>query len=158
MIRKNINTESLTAKIIGALFLAAIFAYGFGESLLSSAVTSRSGGMQAGIGALMMSANSLIVIAIGVLFIPIIKKTSEFVATSYLVTRVIEAVLLLFGVIWFLLGADAHISTQLAIKGQFYAYQLAMLILGIGSIPFALNLFFTKIIPPLLAIWGIVGY
>ena len=158
MIRKNINTESLTAKMIGALFLGAIFAYGIGNSLLSDAVTSRGGGMLVGIGALLMACNSLFVITIGVLFYPILKRSSEVIANGYLSSRIIEATLLIIGVIWLLLGADANISSQLAIKGNFYAYQFAMLVLAAGSIPFTLTLFKTKMIPPFLAMWGIVGY
>lgn len=43
-------------------------------------------------------------------------------------------------------------------KGNFLAYQLAMFILGAGSVVFCLSLYRARLLPPLLPLVGAVGY
>jgi hypothetical protein len=46
----------------------------------------------------------------------------------------------------------------LSIKIKYYAYQLAMIILGLGSLFLCYSLYESKLIPRFLSIWGFVGY
>jgi Domain of unknown function (DUF4386) len=48
--------------------------------------------------------------------------------------------------------------STLAVKGNFWAYQIAMLVLGIGSLMFCYVLYQSKLIPRFLSAWGFVGY
>jgi hypothetical protein len=46
----------------------------------------------------------------------------------------------------------------LATNGNFYAYQIAMMVLGIGSLFFCYVLYQAKLIPRFMSAWGFVGY
>jgi hypothetical protein len=61
----------------------------------------------------------------------------------------LEAVLLAVGVLLISMGSA---------EGNSLAYQVAMLILGVGSVPFCLALLRDQFVPRWLAIWGMVGY
>jgi len=67
------------------------------------------------------------------------------VGNIYLFTRIFEALALL------LIFININGANDLG-------YVLAMLVLGIGSIPMCLTLLKHKITPSWLAIWGVVGY
>ena len=68
----------------------------------------------------------------------------------YLVIRTLEAVLLAVGVLLLISMASP--------RGNDLAYQLAMIILGIGSVPFCWVLMRDRFLPGWLASYGIVGY
>jgi len=125
---------------------------------------------------LLLGVFSVLIMAIGIVFIaiafyPIIKKQSETIALSYVVLRTIECILLLLGSICYLyviaLGkeyiqktdiSEYIVSVSLAIKIKYYGYQLAMIVLGFGSILLNYSMFKSKIIPRFLSIWGLIGY
>jgi hypothetical protein len=128
------------ARIIGIFFLLAFLAYGLGSQLFESTSNPEKYS-----GALLIIANSVIVLFIGILLRKTLKLYNSAVGNIYLFTRIFEAVALLA---IFLKG---NISGDLG-------YKLAMLVLGIGSIPMCLTLLKHKITPSWLAIWGAVGY
>lgn len=89
------------------------------------------------------------VLFIGILFRKTLNQYNSLVGSIYLYTRVFEALAL------------ASLVLKLFLKGIFsddLGYFLAMLVLGLGSIPMCLTLLKHKISPPWLAIWGAVGY
>jgi hypothetical protein len=43
-------------------------------------------------------------------------------------------------------------------KANFFSYQIAMVIWGLGGLIFSYLLFVSKIVPRWLSIWGIIGY
>ena len=45
-----------------------------------------------------------------------------------------------------------------SVEGNDLAYQFAMLVLGVGSVPFCRALLRGRFVPGWLAVWGIVGY
>lgn len=169
-----------TARIVGILFIAAILTYGPGtglvESLLDqddylSAVSGSSGRFTAG--ALLMFANSAIVLANGALMFPVLRRHDERAAAAYLGIRAVEAALLASGIVALLslvsigdgyVGAGSpaasHFGTagDAAIAANAAAYLLAMALLGAGMAFVWAALRRTALVPRFLATWGAVGY
>lgn len=125
---------------------------------------------------LLLGVFSILAMAIGIVFIaivfyPVIKKHSESIALTYVVFRTIECILLLIGPICYLyLIALSSVSigesdsqyfvtaTAMAVKIKFYGYQIAMIVLGFGSIFLCYSLYVSRLIPRFLSIWGGIGY
>ncbi|HYI65655.1 MAG TPA: DUF4386 domain-containing protein [Candidatus Limnocylindrales bacterium] len=169
-----------TARVVGVLFLAAFFAYGGGSAVLAtvldapnylSNLAANTGQLR--IGALLMLVNSLVVAAIGVLMLRIARPHGEVIAFGYLAARLVEAVVLAVGVVFLLLqiplGREAaeagaagapslQVLSSLSIQGNDSAYQVAMIALGLGSVPFWYLFYRSGLVPRFLAAWGIVGY
>jgi hypothetical protein len=141
MINKSGSITIFNARTIGILFLLAFLAYGFGSQLFESANNSEKFA-----GALLIAANSVVVLLIGILLRKTLKRYNPLVGNIYLFTRIFEA-LALSSVIFL----KVNLSEDLG-------YILGMLVLGIGSIPMCLALHKHKIAPSWLAIWGAIGY
>jgi Domain of unknown function (DUF4386) len=132
------------ARTIGSFFLLAFLAYGFGRYLFES-----TNNAEKYLGALLIIANSVLVLFIGILFRKTLNRFNSLVGDIYLYTRVFEALAL------------ASLVLTLFLKGNIsddLGYFLAMLVLGLGSIPMCLTMHKHEISPPWLAIWGAVGY
>ena len=97
-----------------------------------------------------MLLNSVVVATIGVLVFRVLRRQHLRTAATYLTARALEAALLAVGVL-LLVGMGS-------VEGNNLAYQFAMLILGIGSVPLCRALLRDRFVPGWLAIWGIVGY
>ncbi|ATB46069.1 DUF4386 domain-containing protein [Corallococcus macrosporus] len=171
------STTRLHSRSLGVLFLLPFFAYGIGTALVTSilqepehlAVVAGQRTLFVG-GALLLLLNSILVVGIGVLCFPILRARSPSIAVAYVCTRVMEALVLIIGVIFLLcilqLGASAQgqpapelvTLTRLLSKGNFWAYQLAMIILGTGSVAFCLSLYRARLLPSLLPLVGALGY
>jgi hypothetical protein len=125
---------------------------------------------------LLVGVFSVLIMAIGIVFIaiaifPVIKKQSETIAIAYVTLRSIECLLLILGSICYLYiialrglslhEADSSIyatGITLALKIKYYGFQLAMIILGFGSLFLSYSLYKSRIIPRFLSIWGGIGY
>jgi len=167
-------------RIVGALFLLAILAYGTGSALVVSGADTTDvlsdvadNPMQVSVGALLMLINSAAVVGIGVLAFRVLKPHHEISAYAYLIGRAIEAVMLAVGIVFLLLlvplgqeyadaGADdASVLPSLvrfAQEGNQYSYQMAMISLGLGSLLFCRVLLRARLVPRFMAVWGMVGY
>ncbi|NNB85256.1 DUF4386 domain-containing protein [Corallococcus sp. AB032C] len=163
------NTSRLHSRSLGALFLLPFFAYGIGTALVTSVLNEPEhlAGQRTLFvgGALLLLLNSLFVVGIGVLFFPLLRERSPGIAVAYVCTRVMEALTLIVGVVFLLcileLGESAQgqaTLVQLLSKGNFWAYQLAMIILGVGSVAFCLSLYRSRLLPSWLPLVGAVGY
>ena len=141
---------------IGLLFWLAILCYATGSGLVDSAVTSS--GQAAG--AVLMLGNSAIVVAIAVLLIPVVRRESEAAAWGYFAARLAEALLLALGVVFALTRLSVDEAGLAAALGaaQFFSYQVAMLALGLGSLPMCAALLRGGLLPAWLSIWGLAGY
>lgn len=143
--KDKINSSKIfKARTIGSFFLLAFLAYGFGRYLFESINNAEKYS-----GALLIIANSVMVLFIGILFKKTLNRYNSLVGNIYLYTRVFEALALASLVLTLFL--KVNISDDLG-------YFLAMLVLGLGSIPMCLTLHKHKIAPSWLAIWGAVGY
>ncbi|MBN8471771.1 DUF4386 domain-containing protein [Corallococcus exiguus] len=156
------NISRLHSRSLGALFLLPFLAYGIGTALVTSVLEAPE--LLAGQrtlfvgGALLLLLNSLFVVGIGVLFFPILRERSPGIAVAYVCTRVMEALTLIVGVVLLLCILPLGDSAQLLSKGNFWAYQLAMIILGVGSVAFCLSLYRSRLLPSWLPLVGAVGY
>ncbi len=161
------NEHKTTARIVGGLFLAAMLFYGVGstqvdgvlgasDSLLNLSENATT--FTAGIA--FMLVNSLVVIAIGLLIRPVLRSHNDRTANHYLVTRVIEGGVLAFGALVLFAARNATTDTaiEVAVATNFNAYQIAMAVLGIGSVGFCLLLLRTSLVPRQLALLGVIGY
>ncbi|WP_088647352.1 DUF4386 domain-containing protein [Micromonospora wenchangensis] len=122
----------------GAFFLSAFVAYGVGSALA---------GRPAGVA--LVLANSVLVAAIGALAFRALRRSHPGVAWGYLVARGAEA---------FLLAAGLVLRDRYGDGAAELAYQLAMLSLGLGSLPFCLALARRRWLPRWFAGWGVAGY
>lgn len=173
-------TDTAIARIVGALFLIALLTYGFGFGLIETLLATERyfeviATNQATFisGAILMLLNSATVVGIGVMMFPILKRHNIEIAIGYFSTRVIEATLLIVGIVFLLslltisqesagAGAqEAELSSALgalAIRGNYFAFQIAMMVLGTGSLAFCYLLYITRLVPRLLAVLGLIGY
>lgn len=121
---------------------------------------------------------SVLIMAIGIVgiaiaFYPVVKKESEPIALTYVIFRAIECILLIVGPLCYLfliaLGREyvnLEISEPsffetlavLAVKVKYYSYQIAMIVLGLGSLFLCYSLYKSKLVPRFLSIWGLFGY
>ncbi len=155
-----------TTTAIGILLLSAFALYGTG-SLLAAGATSAVGPGTDGVtpalgaGVVLILANSLAVLAIGILFVPVLSHRSPVAATTYLVARVVEAALLAVGgaALWALAAAqgDPLVSGVLVALDD-AAYALGMVTLGAGSVVLCVTLLRAALLPRGIALWGAVGY
>ncbi|MDX1913170.1 MAG: DUF4386 domain-containing protein [Saprospiraceae bacterium] len=169
-------SNSLLSRTIGCLFLAAIFTYATGSALVNNILSATEfPANPSGVpfplsaGGFLMLLNSLAVVGIGVLMANILKPRFALVARFYLVSRLVEAVLLLIGVIALLSAivvvrknsgdpALLQLILEQAKMTNYYAYQTAMLTLGVGSLGLCYAFLKGGITPRYLAWWGLVGY
>lgn len=165
-----------TARIIGVLFLIPLLSYSMGNGLIMSIIEQQNYLMaiamnqaQIRTGAFLMLINSLTVAMIGICFYPILAHKNKTMALVYLISRITEGILLIIGIVclWLLIqvsaiDTSAQAFTQplstLLIKANDLFYQIAMLMLGLGSMCFCIVLYQTKLIPRWLSVWGFSGY
>jgi hypothetical protein len=140
----NTPTTIYKSRIIGALFILAFIAYGFGQELFINGKD-----FEKYIGALMIITNSVFVSLIGIFLGKTLRKFNNTIANIYIISRVIEAVSL-SSIVLNLLPA-VSISMD-------HGYILGMFVLGAGSIPMCFVLFNNGVVPRWLALWGIIGY
>jgi hypothetical protein len=169
-----------TARMVGALILLATIAYGTGNGLVSSILDQTDSLRHVNenqtrviTGIVLMLVNSAAVIGIGVLMVPILKPHSETVAMAYLASRIVEGIVLLIGGLSLFslipLGLEAidagstdtstlQFLATLAEQQNRFAFHIAMVSLGIGSLFLCAALYQTQLIPRWLSAWGFVGY
>lgn len=148
-------------QLLGIFFILPLLAYGIGTALLTPFLLSPipSSWLVVYGGAALIILNSILVIAIGYLVSHWLHSSSVIIAKLYLFARVIEALLLLLG-----LGAWLYAIVYLApadrdylLKVQVYCYQIAMLILGVGSLAFCWGLFQSSLSLK-WSLWATIGY
>jgi hypothetical protein len=109
----------------------------------------------------------------GVLMFPVLKPHNERIAVGYLAARIIDAVFIAVMVLFVLLqiplgseylkagAADTAylqaLSTVLT-QAKLYAYDIGMMTLGVSGLMLCYTLYRAKLVPRILAVWGLVGY
>lgn len=126
-------------RAFGAIVLAAFVLYGVGSALADRPI-----------GLALVIINSIAVTGAGVIGFRLVRSSDSSVGVGYLVARVAEAVLLLGGIALAEHGGSQGADTT--------GYLLAMIALGLGSIPFCQALGGRGWIPQTLATWGVIGY
>ncbi len=176
----NAKTTMTTARVVGVLFLVATASYIAGTQLIESVLSAPDylAGVHADrirvvAGALLVLVDAAAVVGIAVAMFPILKRRHESFALGYVGFRVIEAALLVVGVLGPLslialsqdyLAAGAPAASYfvtlgaMAAKINYWAYQMAMVLLGVCGLIFCYLLSQSKLVPRSLAILGLVGY
>lgn len=126
-------------RLFGALVLAAFLLYGIGSGLADRPV---------GIGLVVL--NSIAVAVVGLIGFRLLRSQHHRTGFGYLVGRILEALLLAGGV-----GVVAGTNST---NADTTGYLLAMIALGIGSMPFCHVLGRGRWLPLRLAQWGVLGY
>lgn len=163
-----------SAIAVGLLLLGAFVAYAGGTALVNSVLTADDPGSMIAandtalrVGAMLMLADAIFVIVIGVLLYAAGRAVGgERIPISYLATRIVESVGLAVGVIFVLLpvtlagqeGGDVATLAAVGGQGNAIAYRIAMMALGVGSVPFWFLAYQVRLIPRVLAAWGMAGY
>ena len=134
---------------VGVLFFTATISYGVGNTLIASALEAPDE-PQVLIGVILEFINSVAVVGIAVLLFPILRRYSEGMALGYAGSRVIESVLLLVGALSALI--------LLTLRWHELTFQMAMIVLGAGSLLLCYILYRVKLVPRAISVLGFVGY
>jgi Domain of unknown function (DUF4386) len=168
-------------RIIGGLFLAAFLAYGLGNGLIESALSAPDylGNLSANpaqlvIGVVLMSIlHSATIVGIAVLVMPVLQVQSPKIAQAYFASILSTSVILLIGTIFLLLliplsqefvknsSADVSYYQVMAVlfrKVNFFAYQLGMIVWGMGGLLFCYSIFRGGQLPAFASVWGLIAY
>ncbi len=174
------NSNQKIAKAVGILFLAGMVAGVTGNIFIQSILsvpdplsTVSANSMKLAIGAMLMLMTSAWDATHGILMFPVLKPHSELIALGYLSFRIVNAVFLALQVLFILLQiplGDEYLkagttdpsylqalSTQF-IQVNLYAYQIAMIFVGLACVLMCYILYRAKLVPRFLAVWGLVGY
>jgi hypothetical protein len=175
------NTFRTTARVVGILYVAGLV-IGIGGIILIQSILGAPDHLSAVSASSMLLAFGAVLwlmpaagdAAHGVLMFPILKqKQSERIAIGYLGFRIVNAVFIAVMVLFILLqiplaseyikaaGSDASFLQALSavfIQGQLYAYSIGMSAVGLASLLLCYTLYRAKLVPRILAVWGLIGY
>ena len=177
---KNTNIYRTTARIIGIIYVLGFVVGIGGEMLIKSVLDAPShlslvsaSSVTLAIGALLWMMAAIWDALHGVLMFPILKMHNERLAVGYLAFRIMDAMFISIMVLFILLQIPLSgeylkavapnityfqsLSTLLT-QAQLYAYDMGMLTLGVSGLILCYVLFKAKLIPKILAIWGLIGY
>ena len=175
------NTYRTTARIVGAMYLAGFVVGITGIVLIQSILgapdhlaTLPASSMLLAFAAVLWLMAAAWDAAHGVLMFPILKQhSSERMAVGYLGFRIMDGLIIAIMVLFVLvqipigseyLNAGASDASSLQalstvfMRAQLYAYDIGMITLGIAGFMLNYTLYRAKLVPRLLAIWGLVGY
>ena len=175
------NTYRTTARIVGAMYLAG-FAVGITGIVLIGSILSGpdhlatlpASSMLLAIAAVLWLMAAAWDAAHGVLMFPVLKQhNSERIAVGYLGFRIMDgliiAIMVLFVLVQIPIGSeylnagasDASYLQALStvfMQAQLDAYNIAMTTLGISGLILCYSFYKSKLVPRILAVWGLVGY
>lgn len=169
-----------TARIVGLLFLTATFTYLLGDGIVSSVVAGPDGLRDLYAhrtrllgGVLLQFVTAVANVLIGVLLFTVLKRYSESIALGYVVTRVFDGAGILMAGVGTLsliaLGRQAleagaagvaslDAMASLIIAHGNVTFEVTMIVLGLGAMPFCYLLYRSRLVPRPLAALGLVGY
>jgi hypothetical protein len=174
------NNHRTTARTIGVLYLAGMVVGIGGNILIQSFLTApdpvsaiAANATLLAIGAVLWLITVVGDAAHGVLMFPVLRPHSERMAVGYLGARLMDAIFIAVMILLILLqipvGAEylkagssdtsylEALSTVLT-QGNLYAYEIAMITVGVAGLILCTMFNRTQLIPRPLAVWGLVGY
>lgn len=169
-----------TARIVGLVYLAG-FVVGIGGEMLIQPIlgmpnrlaTVSTSSMAIAIGALLWLIAVVGDAAHGVLMFPVLRRYSERIALGYLAARIVDAIFIAVMVLLILIqiplgsqyvsaaASDASYLQALStvsVAASQYAYQIGMSALGLSGLLLCSTLYRARLVPRILAVWGLVGY
>jgi hypothetical protein len=130
-------------------------------------------GVMLAIGALLILMAGVWDAAHGILMFPVLKPHGERIAFGYLGYRIVDAVFIGLWVLFLLvqiplgreyLNAGAADTSSLqalsavSTQASLYAYQIAMLFVGLAGVLLCYTFYRAKLVPRPIAVWGLAGY
>jgi uncharacterized membrane protein len=175
------KSQKTVAVIFGSFFILAFAAYGTGSGIMETVTTlpETYSDLEASnrkviiSGLLMALLHTILNIGLAVIMVPILKKYNRTMAVGYLSAAIASTVMLIVGALFLFLlvplseeylanGQHSKDNFQtmfmLLKKGNFYAYQIAMVLWGLGGLMFTTLLYKSFIVPRPIAVWGFLGY
>jgi hypothetical protein len=174
------NTHRMTARVVGMVYLAGFVVGIVGDMLIQSVLsapnhlsTVSASSMTVAIGAMLWLMAVVGDAAHGILMFPVLKPHNERIAVGYLGVRIIDAVFIAVMVLFVLLqiplgseyvkaAAPDAFSLQalsaVSMQASQYAYQIGMIAVGLAGLMLCSTLYRAKLVPRLVAVWGLVGY
>lgn len=165
------------ARIIGIIYLLGFVVGIIGITLINSVLDKGLAGVGSGsltlaIGAVLWLFAAAGDAAHGILMYPILAKNSERLAVGYLAFRILDALLVAVMVLFVLVqipigqeytkaaadAANLQVLSYLFTQAQEYAYEIAMVTLGVSGVFLCTTLLRAKLLPKWLCVWGLVGY
>lgn len=169
-----------TARIIGVLYLAGMVVGIGGNIVIQSVLTAPEGIATIAASSLLLALGVVCWLATvagdaahGILMFPVLKQHSERSAVGYLAARIMDATFIAVMCLLILmqipigaayLNAGTADTTYLqALSGvltqaNLYAYELAMITVGVAGLILCTAFYRTNLVPRPLAIWGLAGY
>ena len=173
------NNYRMTARIVGALYLAGMVV-GIGGNLLIQSIlggpdlsTIAANSTLLAMGVVLWLSTVAGDAAHGILMFPVLKPHSERAAVGYLGARIIDAtfiaVMALLILVQIPLGIEylnagssepSYLQALRAVltEGNLYAYEFAMITVGVAGLILCSMFYRTQLVPRLLAVWGLIGY
>jgi Domain of unknown function (DUF4386) len=174
------NNYRTTARIVGVLYLAGMVV-GIGGNLFIQSILGAPDQLSRiaasstllAIGAVLWLSTVAGDAAHGILMFPVLRPHSERAAVGYLGARIIDAtfiavmaLLILVQIpvgIEYLNAGAADISYLQALsavltKANLYAYEFAMISVGVAGLILCWMFYRAHLVPRLLAVWGLIGY
>jgi hypothetical protein len=169
-----------TARIVGLIYLAGMVVGIGGNVFIQSLLgapdhlsTIAANGMLLALGAVLWLFTVAGDAAHGILMFPVLKPHSERAAVGYLGARIIDATFIAVMALLILIQIPVGIeylnagspdtsylqalSTVLT-KANLYAYEFAMITVGVAGLILCFMFYRAQLVPRLLAIWGLIGY
>lgn len=169
-----------TARVAGLLFLVSTCAYLLGSGLLNpiferpellADLTLDQSTIVTGL--FLELINAIAVVGIAMLMYPVLKKHNEAFTLGYFASRVIESAILIISLIFPILlimlseeFRDTETSgrpyvqmlSKVAVESHLILFDLAMIVLSLGSLLFCYVLYRSRLVPQVLSIIGFIGY
>ncbi len=169
-----------TARAVGALFLAGMVVGIGGNGIIQSIVgapdhlaTVSASSRLLAVGALLMLLAGVWDAAHGIVMFPILRRQGERIAFGYLGYRLVDAAFIGLWVLFLLLqiplgreylkagvaeAASLRALSAASLQASLYAYQTAMLFLGLAGLLLCTVFYRARLVPRLVAAWGLAGY
>lgn len=149
-----------SARLFGICFILSFVSYAVGMGLMET-VENKTALI---IGALLIAIlHTLFNLALLIVMFNVLKSINQSLSIGYLVLGSFATLMLAIGVI-FLMQTDQYDASlssmvlDLSSRGNFYAYQLGMILWGCGGLVFCNLLYKSRLVPILFPLWGFWGY
>jgi uncharacterized protein DUF4386 len=175
------NNYRTTARAVGVVFLAGMAVYLVGNAVLVQPILAAPDRLAAvaaasvplAIGAVLMLMAAVGDTLHGILMLPVLRRRNERLAFGYFGARIIDAVLIALGIVFLLLqiplareyanagaaeSAPLQALSTLSLEAHQYSYEIGMIAVGFAGLMLCTVFYRAKLVPQLVAIWGLIGY